>query len=217
MPSEHSPKRRYHAPKRLAEAQRRRHAVVHAATRAFETHGWSGTTMRMVSERAAVSLKTVEALFGTKAQLLRAAVDYAIRGDTDPRPMPQRQAIGEMEAAADASAMLALHAAHVRAVNERSARIAWVVEQAAASDEVVLELWRQMNRNRAFGIRWATETLLDKPGRKRDTTREDVEAVFWVALDWGTFRTLTEHAGLTADGFEAWLRRYYTELLLDGP
>ena len=41
-----------------------------------------------------------------------------------------------------------------------------------------------------------------------------VEAVFWVALNWGTFRTLTEQAGLDADSYESWLRRYYRSMLL---
>ena len=59
-------------------------------------------------------------------------------------------------------------------------------------------LWERMNANRAFGVRWAAKTLLGKPGRRKGLRRLDVEAAFWIALDWGTFRTLTRQAGLTA-------------------
>jgi AcrR family transcriptional regulator len=185
-----------------------------AAKQLFEQQGWAGTTVGSIARVAGVSQKTVEALFGTKAALLRASVEYAIRGDVEPLPMTQRAAVARMEAAPTAAAMLNLHAAHVRAINERSARLAWAVEQAAAADRAIAELWQEMNHNRAFGVRWAAETLLKKRGRKRGIARKQIEAAIWVALDWGTYRTLTEHARLTPDEFEAWLRRYYKTTLL---
>jgi AcrR family transcriptional regulator len=207
-------KRAYHSPGREAAAARTGEAIVQAAKELFEQRGWTGTTIRAVAEGAAVSPKTVEALFGTKGALLQAAVDYAIRGDLGPLPIRRRESVALMEAAADASTMLELHAHHVRTINQRSARIAWAVEHAAAADPAVAGLWRQMNQNRAFGVRWATETLLKKRGRRRGLTRQQVEAAIWVALDWGTYRTLTEHAGLTPQEFETWLRRYYAATLL---
>ena len=170
--------------------------------------------MRDISAAAGVSQKLVEAVFGTKAALLQAAVDYAIRGDVEPLPMPQRERVLEMEAAPDAATMLRLHAHHLRVVNSRSARIAAVVEQAASADPAVAALWRRMNENRAYGVDWAASTFLGKRGRRRGLTRPQIDEVFWVALDWATYRTLSEHAGLDDDGYEAWLRGYYTAMLL---
>jgi AcrR family transcriptional regulator len=207
-------KRAYRAPAREAQAGRTRAAVVAAAKRAFEEHGWGGTTIRAVAEAAGVSAKTVEALFGTKGALLRTVVDFSIRGDLDPTPMPKREVTLQMEAAEDAASLLALHAAHIRAVNDRSARVAWAVEHAAATDAAAAELWRTMNENRRFGIGWATRTLLAKPGRDESLGPAEVERFFWVAFDWGTYRTLTTDAGLTADGFESWLRGYYRRVFL---
>jgi hypothetical protein len=120
-----------------------------------------------------------------------------------------------MEAAPDARRMLRLHAAHVRSINERSAAIALVVEQAAATgDAAVVDLWSRMTHNRAFGVRSATETLLSTPERRPLLARSDIKAAFWVALDWGTFRTLTDHAGLSGDAYERRLRAYYRSMLL---
>ena len=208
------PRRAYEAPQRAAAAARTREAIVSAAKECFETHGWAGTTVRQIAAAAGASPKTVEAVFGTKAALLKAAVDFALRGDLEPVAMPEREGVQRMERARDARAMLELHAAHLRRVNERSAQIAWAVEQAAPDDAVVDALWRQMNQNRAFAVRWAATTLLKKPGRRRGLRQRDVEATFWVALDWGTYRTLTRHGALTPDEFEAWLRRYYRATLL---
>jgi AcrR family transcriptional regulator len=206
--------RKYRAPVRVAAAARTRSAILAAAQHSFEQHGWNGATVRLIADAAGVSPKTVEALFGTKANLLQAAVDYAIRGDTNAVAMPQRQAIIEIEAAPTAARMLQLHAAHLRSINARSARLAAVVEHAATTDDTVAALWKRMNRNRRFAVRWATDTLIRKRGHRRAITRGEVEAVFWVAIDWATYRTLTEHAGLTQGGYEQWLHGYYQSTLL---
>ena len=205
----------YHAPRRQAAAARTREAIVSAAKHLFEERGRAATTIRSISDAAGVSPKTVEALFGTKAALLQAAVDYAIRGDLDPRPVAQREAIAEVEQATDAETMLELHAAHVRRIQERSAAIARAVEQAAGADPIAADRWQQMNRNMAHAVGRITEMLLAAPGRRRGLRRQDVEATFWVALDWATYRTLTEHANLTPKQYEAWLRRYYKAAFLE--
>jgi hypothetical protein len=35
------------------------------------------------------------------------------------------------------------------------------------------------------------------PTTNQGLTQEQIETIIWVALDWGTYRTLTEHANLT--------------------
>jgi AcrR family transcriptional regulator len=207
-------KRRYDSRGRQAAAGRRRLEVVVAAREAFERRGWTGVTVREIAEAAGVSQKTIEAVFGTKAALLQAAVDYAIRGDVESLPIARRESVREMEQAADAAEMLRLHARHLRVINASSARIAAVVEQAVAADPTVQGLWRQMNDNRANGVHWATETLLRKPGRRPRLRRDHVESIFWVALDWGTYRTLTELAGLDDTAYQGWLGDYYAATLL---
>lgn len=207
-------KRRYDSSGRQAAAARRRLRVVAAARDAFEQKGWAGVTVREISQAAAVSQKTVEAVFGTKAALLKAAVDYAIRGDVEAQPISRRESVHEMEQVANAAEMLRLHARHLSVINPRSAHIAAVVEQAVAADPAVEALWRQMNDNRAYGVRWATETLTRKPGRRPRIRRDYIESIFWVALDWGTYRTLTQQAGLDNTAYERWLRNYYAATLL---
>lgn len=206
-------RRRYHAPRRIESAAHTRLEIVAAARDAFERLGWGGTTVAAVAESAHVSPKTVEALYGTKAALLRAAVDFAIRGDIADVEMPQRPEIAEIEAAASAGEMLNLHARLVLDVNGRSAAIARAVEEASAVDPQVEALWERMNDNRRYAVRWAARTVSVKPGFNRELSRRDVETVFWIALGWETYRLLIEHVGLTSRGFERWLRSHYRQLL----
>src|SRR3954447_14192004 len=203
MPSENKTPRSYSAPNRVAAARQTRASIVDAAKRSFEEAGWAGTTIAGVGQSAGVSPKTVEAAFGTKAELLAAAVDYAMRGDIEPIPVSRRPLGIAVEGAPDARTMLRRHARYLRAIHERSARIAFTVESAADADPRAGELWRRMNTNRRSGVQWATDTLRTKPGRNTRMTRREVEEFFWVAVDWGVYRTLTGQAGLTADGYEA--------------
>lgn len=208
--------RRYHAPVRLAAAARRRAAVVERAHALFAERGWSGTTIRDVAATAGVSPKTVEALFGTKAMLLGAAVDFAIRGDAGETPVVERESGRRVQDAPDAATMLERHAAHLRLIVPRSARIVSVVEHAAGADPAVGALWRRISDNRRSGVRWATTIFLAKAQRRDQASQAAAEPVFWVAVSWDTYRTLHEHAKLEDDRYEAWLRRYYRATLL-GP
>jgi len=207
-------KRAYHAPKRAAAAARTRVEILTAAQRQFEQRGWAGTTIGGVAETAGVSPKTVEAQFGTKAALLSAVVDFAIRGDLEELPMTERGLGQAVEQAPDAAAMLERHAEHAVSIDARSARIAWTVEAAAAGDSQVAPLWQRMRENRRSGARWAADLLLSKPGARPDLTREEAERVFLLAIDWGTFRTLNGELGLSDEQVCQWLLGYYRRMLL---
>jgi AcrR family transcriptional regulator len=187
---------------------------VTAAKDAFERLGWSGATMRGIADQAGVSVKTVEALYRTKAELLKHVVDYAIAGDLRPVPVLGREPAAAMRAAPDAPAMLGLHARQVTAIAERSAQVFWVVEQAAPADQDIAGLWTQMSDNRRSGARWAATTLLSKPGVPSQVGQHYAEEVFWLAIDPATYRGLTLGRGLSPDGFEAWIRNFYNKMLL---
>lgn len=204
-------KRPYQAPLREGGALRTRRLITKAAKAAFEKHGWSGATVPMIAKRAGVSQSTVEAVFGTKAAILKAAVDYSIRGDVDPTPIRGRDISKQIEAASDPISMLELHAVHLRGIHSRSAELAFAVEQAAKGDKSVATLWRTMNENRRDGVEWAARTLLAKPGVKH-LHAADVERTFWVALDWANYRLLTDHAGLTDEEYQAWILDYYLRM-----
>lgn len=211
-PRDKADTRRYFAPVRQAAAARNRERVLTEAKRTFEQRGWQGATIPLIAQRAGVSHQMIEATFATKAALLQAVVDFSIRGDASPVRVPLRQVVADMEAAPTAAAMLDLHAAQVRSISERSAAIAWTVEHAASSDRRVARLWREMTKNRDYGVDWATRTLLAKPDIDTSLDPAMVENTFWLALDWGTYRSLTRERSVGPDAFEVWLREYYRRM-----
>jgi AcrR family transcriptional regulator len=211
---DNSKTRPYRSEQRTAAAELTRTAIVTAAKELFETRGWAGATIPLIADRAGISVSSIEAIYKTKAGLLRGVVDFSIRGDVGAATMDRRQAFAEIQATRDAPAMLSLHAAYVRTINQRSAAIGWVVEQAARHDRRVAKLWQEMNRNRGLGADAAAEVLMSKPGRRPDLTQSEAANVFWLAIDWSTYRSFTLHRELSDDAFERWILDYYRRMLL---
>ena len=81
------PKRSYRSKRRERQARETRERILAVASAEFEDNGYVATTIRAVAEAAGVSVPTVELIFGTKSQLLRAAISFAIRGDAEPVAM----------------------------------------------------------------------------------------------------------------------------------
>ena len=217
--------RTYHAPRRTAAAAETRQAILRAAKEEFEARGWAATTMRSIAVRAAVSPKTVEALFATKPALLEATLVAALGGDpanTDAGGLARPEVVLELrgearrkiEEAPDAATMLEVHSALLSEINARAARLCWALETAVPSDERLAEISARMAEVVSFGARWLAGVLLRKPGVRADLTLREAEETFLVAIDWNTYRTLTTRGDMRPEDVQAWVARYYRRMLL---
>src|SRR5882672_6966469 len=103
--------RRYRSDRRTAQARETRVRVLAAATAVFLRRGFSAATIREIAAAAAVSVATVESLLGTKARLLKAAIDVAIAGDDEPVPVLARPWAARAMAATSAREFLSITAA----------------------------------------------------------------------------------------------------------
>ena len=71
-----------------------------------------------------------------------------------------------------------------------------------------------VSRRLAGVANWAAVVLLAKPGLPPYVTQAYAEQVFWLAIDPGTYRSLTLGRGLSPAGFETWIGNYYDKMLL---
>src|ERR687894_2536307 len=83
-------KRRYDARSRQNQARETRDRVLTVARRLFVEHGYAATSVARIAAEAGVSAPTVFAGFRSKVNLLKEAVDTAIAGDTEDRPLRER-------------------------------------------------------------------------------------------------------------------------------
>src|SRR5262245_54553923 len=84
MPDAVKSRRSYDSPRRREQAAATRAAILDAAQRLFELHGYAGTSMPAIAAQAGVALKTVYVAFETKAGLLHALWNVRLAGDDRP-------------------------------------------------------------------------------------------------------------------------------------
>ena len=168
--------------------------------------------MRAIAAQAGVSVKTVEAAFATKANLLKELIDVRIAGDDEPVPMIDRPAVAEMIAEPDVDRLLELNAAFVAAITRRIVVIDRVAREAAPLTEELSALHRVSLDNRRRGAREFVEILAT-----RATLRVDLDMAVdtvWALLDPHVYDLLTTHGGWTHEAFVAWLVDAQRRLLL---
>ena len=124
--------RPYRSPVRAERAARTRAAILAAAHVRFLADGYAATTVRSVAQAAGVSVPTIELAFGTKAALLKAAIDVAIAGDDEPVAVLDRPWVGEVRAVDDPRQLLGLVAGVLTAAQVRSAGLMLALFEGAA-------------------------------------------------------------------------------------
>jgi AcrR family transcriptional regulator len=208
-------RRAYRSQAREARAALTRGRVLTAATAEFLERGFAGATMRGVATRAGVSVPTVELLFGTKGRLLKAAIDVAIAGDDAPVAMLDRQWARTAESTGSVAEFLRIVTGVIGPAQERSAGLVLAAFEAAATDEELAEVARQLSEQRAGTAGWIVEQLAAKtsprPGR---TWREAVDTV-WVLMDPAVFDRLVRRRAWPVKRYQRWLADSLGRLLTD--
>ena len=101
-----------------------------------------------------MSVPTVEALFGTKARLLKAAVDVAIAGDDEPVPVLDRPWADEAGKAGSLGEFLSMVAGALAAAQQRSAGLVLAVFEDSSRDAELQGLREQMVTQREVTAAW---------------------------------------------------------------
>ena len=119
---------------RAERARRTRRRIIDAAAALFLERGYAGATVRAIAEAAGVAVPTVELGFGTKARLLKAAIDVAIAGDDEPVPVLDRAWADTARNATSPAALLAVAAEVIAAAQSRSAGLVLAVFEGGRTD-----------------------------------------------------------------------------------
>jgi AcrR family transcriptional regulator len=183
------------------------------ATAAFLDRGYAGATMRAIAADAEVSVPTVEALFGIKVHLLKAAIDVAIAGDDEPVPVLDR---AWAEAALGADTVDDLHlsvAGVIGSAQRRSAGLVLAVFEGASTDAGLAELSARMTAQRAGTAEWIVDAVTRKARLRDGSTRTEAVDTVWVLMDPAVFDRLTPQRHWTAERYQRWLARSIRRLL----
>jgi AcrR family transcriptional regulator len=212
--TEEKPTRSYRSRRRAAEAQRTRRRVLDAAGAAFVAGGYAGATMRAIAAVAGVSVPTVELLFGTKARLLKAAIDVAIAGDDEAVPVLERSWTSAAVAATGADEFLSIVARVIGAAQARSAGLVLAAFEGSSKDSELAELTAQMIRQRAITAGWIVDHLAGTADLREELTRQEAEDTMWLLMEPAVFDRLVRHRRWTVDRYQDWFARTARRLLV---
>jgi AcrR family transcriptional regulator len=199
-------RRPYRSARRQQQAAQTRALVLAAATSLFADRGWSSTGMRDIAQQAGVAVETVYAGFGSKTELLLAAIDVGVVGDTEPVPLSQRPefaaiALGGLTDRIVAAARL------VSEINQRTWGLRRTLHEAAESEPTLAAKLHELEGRRRENIRQGVEMVLGRP------VDDDVLDGLWVVMGADVYHLLTRIGGRSVDDYERWLAATIERLL----
>lgn len=208
------PRRSYRSPVRERRARETRERILAAASRELVRRGYAATTMRIVAEAAQVSVASVELAFATKAELLRATISFAIRGDDDNVPMLERSWALEAQRAASAENLLGIVGRVLVDAEQRSAGLVVAAFEAARADASLSGLADRLRAQRAETATWIVEALLRHGRLRRGVAYAEAVDTVWLLMDPHGYLALTRDRGWAPARFRAWFGETVSRLLL---
>lgn len=205
--------RTYRSDRRADQGRRTRQRIVAAATAEFLTHGYAGTTIRAVARAAGVSVPLVEATFGAKPRLLKAAIDVAIAGDDEPVAMQDRPWAEMVRRADSAERMLATLAAVLGPAQSRSAGLVLAALEGSAHSPELAALSDQLTAQRGHTATWVVQALARVAPRPAGLDEGGAVDTLWMLMDPAVFDRLTRQRGWSVARYQDWVVRSAARLL----
>lgn len=181
----------------------------------FLEHGYAGATMRAIASLAGVSVPTVETSFGTKAGVLKAAIDVAIAGDDAPVPMLDRSWASDALRAATVADFLTIAAGVLGPAQVRSAGLVLAVFDGSRADPELADLSSALIARRAETAAWLVDTLVTKAPLQPGISRPEAIDTVWLLMDPVVFDRATRQRHWTREHYERWFARSLAALLTD--
>jgi AcrR family transcriptional regulator len=190
--------------------------VVEAAAAVFLDRGYAGATVRAVAARAGVSVPTVEALFGTKGRLLKAAIDVAIAGDDEPVAVLSRPWADEASEAESLAEFLSRVAGVLAAAQQRSAGLVLAVFEGSSRDAELEGLREQMVTQREVTAAWILQGMTRLVPLRPGLSFEEAVDVVWLLMDPAVFTRLIRQRRWDAGRYRRWVADALARLIVTG-
>jgi AcrR family transcriptional regulator len=205
-------KRSYDSTRRRAQADETRAAVVRAARDLFIERGYGHTTVGDIARAARVSVETIYASVGTKADLLHKAWDITVGGDEQDVVFHERPEAVAIRAEPDLARRLVLHAAFSTRTAQRIAPFQLMVQSAAGADPAAAAMLEEMGRQRLVGLGvMAAEAA--RTGQLA-VSEEECRDVLWAMTDGVLWHRLVHERGWTNERYAEWLGAVWVDRLV---
>lgn len=201
-------KRSYHSHMRDRQAEETQRRILTAARFLFERQGYAATTLEAIAERAEVSPKTIEAVFGSKRALLAEVINPEVFS-----PSVQRL-IEALRATEDPSRQLALVAQITRQAFEPLASSLELLRTAGAVAPELAEVARQSEARRRQNQARLMASLHGQGALRPGLSLEEATDVLWALTSYDLYRMLVVEQHWESERYETWLAQLLTQHLL---
>jgi AcrR family transcriptional regulator len=212
-----NPKRSYDSPRRREQAAATRRDILQSAQRLFEEQGYAATTVAAIAKDAGVALKTVYAVFESKAGVLRALWHVLLREDDADVPVIDRSWYREVLEEPDPARQLQLNARNARAVKSRIAGVLEVIRHGALLDPDIAVLWARIQSDFHENQRAIVESVAAKGALLPALSVERGADILWTLNHPDIWQLLVVGRGWTPEEWETWFRDASSSQLLARP
>ncbi len=203
-------KRSYRSTVRDERADETRRRIAAAAQDLFVQHGFAGTTVADIAERAGVATPTVYATFGSKGAIIKALLTQ-MEGNADSASWIQRIKQGPTP-----QAKLAAFAEWTTVLLS-SSKLMIKAASGAATEPAMMELRAEGDRRRREGLRGLIGALaLDGALPKRLSEGRALDRA-WMVTGVDLYLSATDGCGWSDDEYQQWLTALLHEQLLIKP
>jgi AcrR family transcriptional regulator len=150
--------------------------------------------MRAIAAAAGVSVASIELGFGSKARLLKAAIDVALAGDHDPVAVLDRDWAAAAGATTSVHDFLTAAGRALQPAMTRSAGLVLAACDAAGTDPALREVAEQLSAQRAAAA-WIIDGIRSRAGVRPGITRQHAIDQVWLLIDPAVYHRLTRYRG----------------------
>jgi AcrR family transcriptional regulator len=200
---------RYRSRLRAERAADTRERIAIAALELFTEHGFGGTTITAIAERAGVAHQTIYATFGTKAAILLALL---ARLEENAGASQWRDRI----AAADNPAAKLEAFAHWSASMYATSKATITAAQGAVGDPAILQLRDEANGHRRQALTALIDTLANREALAAGLSRQQAVDRAWLLTSIELYLAAIDGCGWTDIDYARWLTNLLIHQLLAG-
>jgi AcrR family transcriptional regulator len=154
--------------------------------------------MREIASEAGVATETIYSHFASKTALLQQVIDVAVGGDEAPLAVVDRPEFSSMGVGARGDRVAA--AAHVVTdIHGRTAGLAKVLREAAATDDTIAEMLAATRERQRLDVEAGAALVM---GRRPVASETDA---LWAILSVEVYLLLVEVTGWSPRAYEAWV------------
>lgn len=205
----------YQSPRRAQAAKATRAAVLETAARLFVEHGFTNTTLGEIAAQAEVSLATVKSVFGTKRELLEAAVRNSLLTDPDAESLSASDRWQAVLAEPQPERMLERFAASCAELHARSAALIEAVRYGGAADPALAELAQRGSQNRHEDLSALITVLEDRSALKDGLEAASATDILWALSSPNSYRDLVVRRGWSEEQWASFTAETLISALLE--